>query len=452
MFSATITAQADTIITGGPVSGLWNASGSPYIIQSNILVVYGTTLTISSNVTVSFATNTQLQVNGTLVATGTPTNKVVFTSASAQKKPGDWNGIYGLSGDIFTSSIRLDNCLVEYATDGVFGYSAAHGSTVTVYLTINDSIIRFCSGVGIRASGVGAQSYNYTSGIIMLEVHGCIVYSNMVSGIQCSAVKGESDAYVQGTIANSVFYRNAKHGISTVTSLASGLQPYIANNVMWGNGASGIDMVGRYVAIIRNNIIVGNAAGISAVTAYDIHIRYNDVWGNNTNWFGKAIRYGNTDNNMCINPLFADAPSFDFHLLSKAGRYNPTTTIWVYDNTNSPCIDAGDPSSLFASEPQPNGGRINLGNYGNTLIASKTVPPLTGVLNCAKKSFVLSWPCAPSARYTVLYSDSTASGPWLDDLPGGQLTAGSSQTLLSYTNANICDPLSRFYRIRWNTP
>jgi hypothetical protein len=32
----------------------------------------------------------------------------------------------------------------------------------------------------------------------------------------------------------------------------------------------------------------------------------------------------------------------------------------------SPCIDAGDPFSDYRNEPEPNGGRVNMGAYGNT--------------------------------------------------------------------------------------
>lgn len=38
----------------------------------------------------------------------------------------------------------------------------------------------------------------------------------------------------------------------------------------------------------------------------------------------------------------------------------------------SPCIDAGDPASVFGDERQPNGGRVNMGAYGNTVEASKS--------------------------------------------------------------------------------
>ena len=32
----------------------------------------------------------------------------------------------------------------------------------------------------------------------------------------------------------------------------------------------------------------------------------------------------------------------------------------------SKAIDMGDPASAWANEPEPNGGRVNLGAYGNT--------------------------------------------------------------------------------------
>lgn len=52
---------------------------------------------------------------------------------------------------------------------------------------------------------------------------------------------------------------------------------------------------------------------------------------------------------MSYYPHFVDDTNDDYHLLS-----------W------SPCIDAGDPASPFVEEPEPNGGRINMGAFGNT--------------------------------------------------------------------------------------
>jgi len=62
----------------------------------------------------------------------------------------------------------------------------------------------------------------------------------------------------------------------------------------------------------------------------------------------------------------------DFHLKSLYGRY--TELGWVSDSVQSPCIDAGDPTSSYDGEPQPHGWQLNMGAYGNTAEASKSQP------------------------------------------------------------------------------
>ena len=75
-------------------------------------------------------------------------------------------------------------------------------------------------------------------------------------------------------------------------------------------------------------------------------------------------------------PLFADRQNDDFHLKSKSGRWNPSAAngqgAWVLDDVNSPGLDTGDPNSIFQNETIPNGGRINLGAWGNTAEASRS--------------------------------------------------------------------------------
>jgi hypothetical protein len=85
---------------------------------------------------------------------------------------------------------------------------------------------------------------------------------------------------------------------------------------------------------------------------------------------------------LSADPLFADPQNEDFHLKSKSGHWNPAANgqgAWILDGVDSPCLDAGDPNSIFQKEPVPNGGRINLGAWGNTAEASRTsngeVPP-----------------------------------------------------------------------------
>lgn len=76
--------------------------------------------------------------------------------------------------------------------------------------------------------------------------------------------------------------------------------------------------------------------------------------------------------NINTNPHLVDPLGGDYHLKSQAGRWDVSSQSWVIDGTTSPCIDAGDPSSPVGDEPQPNGGRINMGAYGGTVEASKS--------------------------------------------------------------------------------
>jgi predicted outer membrane repeat protein len=94
-----------------------------------------------------------------------------------------------------------------------------------------------------------------------------------------------------------------------------------------------------------------------------ITIIYSDVQGS---WPG----LGNID----ADPCFADANNDDYHLKSRAGRWDPNSQHWVLDNVTSPCIDAGNPGCPLGDEPAPNGNRRNMGAYGGTAEASKSPP------------------------------------------------------------------------------
>jgi hypothetical protein len=253
-----------------------------------------------------------------------------------------------------------------------------------------------------------------------------------------------------GGMTNNVFSHNGTHGVS-IGSSTDRATPYVVNNSVFGNAGIGVKLEALRQTI-QNNIVVSNGFGIVATRIEGSPVvTYNDVWGNGTNWGGVAVSYETAPGNISVDPLFADPAAGDFQLRSQVGRYVAATGTWVRDSVTSPCIDAGDPASVFSNEPVPNGGRVNMGAYGGTAFASKSLPRLTCALEEASGDLIVSWGCAPSETYQVLYGG-TPNGPWLDDLPGSLLTAGASQTMLSYTNSAVSLETNRFYRVRWDMP
>jgi hypothetical protein len=123
----------------------------------------------------------------------------------------------------------------------------------------------------------------------------------------------------------------------------------------------GIHSDGSNIAI-RNSIVWYNdgAAVVLNNPASSSPVLYSNIQG-----------YYPGQGNIDTNPLFASASGNDYHL--RSGFNSGQITDW---SNHSPCIDAGDPQDPVGSEPFPNGNRINMGAYGGTPEASKSIGPL----------------------------------------------------------------------------
>jgi len=130
---------------------------------------------------------------------------------------------------------------------------------------------------------------------------------------------------------------------------------------------------------IGNLTIVDNLYGIEASSGSEPDISNIIFWNNiYSDMYGCRARYSRVDDvsvdegrgNIDSVPLFVDLENGDYRLRSKWGRYWPEHDVWILDRMSSPCIDGGDPSAEPLNEPQPNGGRINMGAYGGTSQAS----------------------------------------------------------------------------------
>ena len=195
--------------------------------------------------------------------------------------------------------------------------------------------------------------------------------------------------------------------------LCEGASPTVTNCLIVGNRAT--DPTGAVIycqdsqAVLTNCTIADNCTGPQgaalALNDSDVTVLNSIVW--NDRMANEILATGTSDPNIqyCAvrdgwpdrgnihkDPLFArpgvwvnpDDPNQtcgpenpeailmdgDYHLKSRAGRWDPETLSWVEDEVTSACIDAGLPSAPIGHEPVPNGGRINMGAYGGTAEAS----------------------------------------------------------------------------------
>ncbi len=196
-----------------------------------------------------------------------------------------------------------------------------------------------------------------------------------------------NDVYIHNNIFRDVGQYRKDTGYSNAAIVISQFDnTRIENNVIDNGGHAGIkfwkysskyQMSGTFTAIIRNNIILNHddhtAAGIWVQD--DTANKYKIVSENNCFYNNRGGSYAGpgitSSNDIQTDPLFADPSKNDYHLKSTSGRWDESR--WVLDDETSPLIDIGHSTSDYLNEPESNGGRINIGRYGNTDEASRSI-------------------------------------------------------------------------------
>ena len=99
-------------------------------------------------------------------------------------------------------------------------------------------------------------------------------------------------------------------------------------------------------------------------------------------WKDLGIYYATGDTLVvCLthNPYYSTVDADAVRVQRVQGDHGPDDDFHV--QSTSPTIDAGDPADPYLSEPTPNGGRVNQGNYGNTVEATTSPAQLVQVLS-----------------------------------------------------------------------
>ncbi len=363
----------------GDVSGIWDVSGSPYIIIADVNVPTGEQLTIYPGVEVRFDGHYKFLVHGTLTAEGSPDSYVVFTRNRDTNDSRGW----GIRFNSSNNPNRLSYCIVEYgyADNGLWDSSLDdRGGGIEILnsaVTIEDCIIR--NNTATTGGGIYIGSYYPDPFISNVTIRRNIIKDNIAFNhgyIGCGGggiTVESSEVLIENNIitGNSYSGNDANYEGGGGISLRDNYLITVINNTIFGNSSpkgSGIHTSEGYAGLIQNNIIWGNEGSIngeqvSIETGYEpgpvpegLDIQYNDIQSP-----GIVVIYRNNFqdtfsgvNNIDLDPLFVDVESNDFHL-----------------QENSPAIDAAvsmnAPDHDFDGNERPQGGGYDIGAYEKTL-------------------------------------------------------------------------------------
>ncbi|MDP2895583.1 MAG: choice-of-anchor Q domain-containing protein [bacterium] len=298
-------------------------------------------------------------------------------------------------------TIRNGRALWGAGIQGGTPEAHTHASIRTNVIMVNNALgDEYYSGYGAGMAHCDGTIYGDTiSGNIAKGRGGGLAYchgmieSNIITG-NSSTGDGGGIAACDGTIHNNVISDNSAgdsggglygcdgevHGNTVVSNTAkswgggglSDCRATIRNNIIAANSSVRYGGGLYRCKVIINNTIYGNSAREKGGGLYGCEGSVHNciIWGNSAAGGDEQVSSVQTLAYCCIqnwnlggtgnvrfDPRFAGAENGGFHLDQ-----------W------SPCIDAGDPASPFENEPEPNGGRINMGAYGNTPEATPTPP------------------------------------------------------------------------------
>lgn len=317
---------------------VWYLVDSPFILSNNVNVSSGATLTIEPGTEVRFGGPFSLNIEGSIVANGTDTNVIHFTTNDPNTSA-TWQTIR-ISG---TQPSYFTNCIIDYATNGltvdngnlVITQSSVrqtsqngilvNNGTVTVS---NDEFSRnIIAGINVTggaqltitnntfsANGYGIMLGGQLTGNINVTQN--LIYNNTFNGITLAA-----DIYSNTTITRNTISANDNGFVVQSNTSPDINHNYVFNNTVGIYYQSGVNHQAHFNDLYQNQIGVDISANVSA----DASCNY---WGDRSGPFHPSLNpYGKG------NPVGGNGTDLDFiFFLSMPSDYDnqsPTANLWT---------------------------------------------------------------------------------------------------------------------------
>ena len=422
---------SQTSIPAGNVSGTWTLAGSPYNVNGHITVAQGFTLTIDPGVNVVFQGHYKFNVQGTLLATGTVADTIVFTAAntgtgwwgirfdntpssqdssffkycSLQWSNANGTGTNTFGGGFFFngfSKANIANSRIanNSAYNGGGIYCSASSTPVITNNTIrNNSVSAYGGGIHCYNSSpyilnniICNNSAGYDGGGIYCNSSSPAIANNTISNNSASSRGGGiyCDSSFPSIVSNAISNNSVNiygGGIYCILSSPNIYNCSITNNLSTGASFGGGGLFCEYTSnpVVKNTILWGNVA-VSGLghqvflndDPSDPSFNYCDVQGTAAAFETNGNTYsGSYTNNINSDPLFV-SPS------GGAGTgFSGLTANWALQSS-SPCKDAGTPNTTglnlpakdLANNPRITPCIVDMGayeyQYGNAFLIAVT--------------------------------------------------------------------------------